>query len=541
MRSEVQPDQVDLARVPTVPPVGTGLPLPASNSVGSGVPVIQRRDAADVDAVQRNGRIPAPQPSPDQALQSARQVPPARPRTREAVSGRAWRALAVASLGTVLVGFNSTATNIALPSILDSFVGATATEVAWGVAGFMIGTAAFLPLAGRLADRIGRKRIFQAGLMLFALSAVLSAVAPTVWTLNLARVLQAIGGAAILPASLSLVLPLFPESRRTTAVGLWSAAGPLAAAVAPQVASLVLSVAGWRMLYFVSAPVAALMFFAGLRILTELPQPPTQQRLDMLGATAGTVALAAIVAAVMQGRVWGYTSVVNLAVAAAGALALVVFVVNSQRHPEPLLNLHLLRRRGVWVTNLSNFLVGISSQSLWLLWPFFLVGVWEYSVGGIGLALTPGPITAGISTVLFSRLGERGSIVWLCRIGACLQVASTGWMILSLGTAPNYWITLAPAIALFGTGWGMCVPLLNSLALQAVEDRYFGEINGLFNTLRYAASAIGIAALFALLKQDSGAESMIYYQQALVFFLITAITAVVSLWIPIGRPGKPGT
>lgn len=497
MRSEVQPDQVDLARVPTVPPVT--------------------------------------------ATQPARQVPPARPRTREAVSGRAWRALAVASLGTVLVGFNSTATNIALPSILDSFVGATATEVAWGVAGFMIGTAAFLPLAGRLADRIGRKRIFQAGLALFALSAVLSAVAPTVWTLNLARVLQAIGGAAILPASLSLVLPLFPESRRTTAVGLWSAAGPLAAAVAPQVASLVLSVAGWRMLYFVSAPVAALMFFAGLRILTELPQPPTQQRLDMLGATAGTVALAAIVAAVMQGRIWGYTSAVNLAVAAAGTLALVVFVVNSQRHPEPLLNLHLLRRRGVWVTNLSNFLVGISSQSLWLLWPFFLVGVWEYSVGGIGLALTPGPITAGISTVLFSRLGERGSIVWLCRIGACLQVASTGWMILSLGTAPNYWITLAPAIALFGTGWGMCVPLLNSLALQAVEDRYFGEINGLFNTLRYAASAIGIAALFALLKQDSGAESMIYYQHALVFFLITAITAVVSLWIPISRSDKSGT
>ena len=132
--------------------------------------------------------------------------------TPEAVSPRAWRALFLTSLATVLVGFNSTATNIALDDIREGFTGATTADVGWGVAGFFIGTAAFLPLAGRLADRIGRKRIFQLGLLLFALSAVLSAVAPTVLALNLSRVLQAVAGAALLPSSLSLVLPLFPES-----------------------------------------------------------------------------------------------------------------------------------------------------------------------------------------------------------------------------------------------------------------------------------------------------------------------------------------
>ena len=546
MRNEIDLSRVDSARVPRI---AAATPVVVRHDVGDPdvagqhderlyarqPSAIPRSDNGEPDG-QRNGSAVSPRLAPTMDKAGASR----RPAAREAVSGRAWRALTVAALGTVLVGFNSTATNIALPSIRASFAGATATAVAWGVAGYMIGTASFLPLAGRLSDRIGRKRMFQAGLVLFACSAVLSAAAPTVWTLNLARVLQALGGAAILPASLSLVLPLFPESRRTTAVGLWSAAGPLAAAVAPMAASLVLSLAGWRVLYLLSAPVAALMFLAGLWILNELPLPPTQQRLDMLGATAGTVALAAIVAAVMQGRTWGYTAPVTLAVAAAGVLALGLFLFNSQRHPEPLLNLHLLRRRGVWVTNLSNFLIGISSQSLWLLWPFFLAGVWGYSVGGIGLALMPGPITAGISTVLFSRLGERGSVVWLCRTGACLQLASTGWMIVALGTTAKYWLTLAPAIALFGIGWGMCVPLLNSLALQAVEDRYFGEINGLFNTLRYAASAIGIAALFALLQEDSGAGALAYYQHALVFFLVTTVAAVLSLWIPIGRSGRPG-
>ena len=484
--------------------------------------------------------VPAPSPPTiSRAAEPVDQPPPRstarRAATLEPVSGTAWRALAVASMGTVLVGFNSTASNLALASIRDGFAGATTSDVGWGIAGFMIGTAAFLPLAGRLADRIGRKRIFQIGLALFALSAVFSAVAPTVWTLNLARVLQAIGGAAILPASLSLVLPLFPESRRTTAVGLWSASGPLAAAIAPQVSTLVLAVAGWRVLYFVSAPIAALLFVVGLRVLREQPTPPKRQRLDIVGATAGTVALLAIVTPLMQGREWGFLSPVALALGGTGVVALTVFIVNSLRHPEPLLNLHLLRRRAVWMTQLANFLVGISSQSLWLLWPLFLQKVWNYDVAVVGLALTLGPIAAGFSTVYFSRLGERWPAIRLCRTGAAMQIASIGWLVLALDTEPNYWFTMAPSIFLFGLGWGMCVPLLNSVALKAVSEKYFGEVSGLFNTLRYASAAIGIAAFFALLTEDSGPGSLIYYQHALVFFLVAAIVAFLSLWIPMVR------
>ena len=446
----------------------------------------------------------------------------------------------MASLGTVLVGFNSTATNIALDAIQNSYLGATAADVGWGIAGYMIGTAAFLPLAGRLADRVGRKLIFQAGLVLFALSAVASALAPTVWTLNLARVVQAVGGAAVLPASLSLVLPLFPESRRTTAVGLWSAAGPLAAGIAPGVAALLLGTVGWRVLYFVSAPVAVLMFLAAWRVLRELPTPETSQRLDVTGATAGTVGLAALVTAIMQGgRVWGLTSPVTLAVAAVGMGSFAWFVANSLRHPEPLLNLHLLGRRGVWVTQLANFLVGISSQSIWLIWPLFMFNFWGYSENQVGLGVTVGPIVAGASTVFFSRLGERWNAIALCRTGAAIQITAIGWQVMRLGTQPDYWGEMAPTIALFGLGWGMCVPLLNSVALAWVDESYFGEISGLFNTLRYAASAIGIAGLFALLKDESG--SLVYYQHVLAFFLICAVAAFVSLWIPIGGPGKPET
>ena len=203
-----------------------------------------------------------------------------------------------------------------------------------------------------------------------------------------------------------------------------------------------------------------------------------------------------------------------------------------------MLNLHLFRRRNVWVTQLANFLVGLSSQSLWLLWPLFLLNVWNYGVAAVGLALTLGPIAAGFSTITFSRLGERWNAVGFCRTGSAMQIASVGWMVLTLGTTPNYWFIMAPSIALFGLGWGMCVPLLNSVALKAVPEKYFGEVSGLFNTLRYASAAIGIAALFAVLTEDSGAASLVYYQRALVFFLIAASVGFMSLWIPLSRPGR---
>ena len=534
MRNEVDLSEVDPARVPPVPPASMDPQSGAAAGAGAGAPVIQRRDGlGDVDAGQRNGSAVPPRPAPTAGGAGV----PRRPSVREPVSARAWRALTVASLGTVLVGFNSTATNIALDRIQASYAGATAADVGWGIAGYMIGTAAFLPLAGRLADRIGRKYIFQLGLVLFALSAVASALAPTVWTLNLARVLQSLGGAAILPASLSLVLPLFPESRRTTAVGLWSAAGPLAAGIAPILSAFLLGTLGWRVVYFVSAPVALVMLVAAWRVLTELPPPETKHRLDLTGAAAGTIGLAALVAAIMQGgRVWGWTSPVTLAVAAVGVGAFAWFVVNSLRHPEPLLNLHLLRRRGVWVTQLSNFLVGVSSQAIWLIWPLFMFNFWNYSENQVGLGVTVGPIVAGASTVFFSRLGERWNVIVLCRTGAAIQIVAIGWQVVRLGTEADYFREMAPTIALFGLGWGMCVPLLNSVALAWVDESYFGEISGLFNTLRYAASAIGIAGLFTLLGDDS--DSLVYYQHVLVFFLVFAIAAFLSLWIPIGKPGE---
>ncbi len=536
MLPDALPSAEVAAPVKAVAPEASPEPRPASLISTSPRPVAPAAELAEPAAPTQTPTRIQPQLLPATAPPSE---PPANHTHRvtttykhEPVSSRAWRALAVASLGTILVGFNSTASNIAFDDIRDGFTGATTTEVGWGLALYFIGTAAFLPLGGRLADRLGRRRIFLAGLALFGLSAVLSAVAPTVWTLNIARTLQAIAGAAVLPASLSLVLPLFPQSRRTTAIGLWSAAGPLAAGIAPTASAFLLAASSWRVVYFVSAPVALVMLLVSFRVLAEQPTQTTKHRLDIIGVVAGTMAIGAVVTAIFQGDDWGFTSPIVLGLAAAGVLALVLFVRSSLRHPAPLLNLHLLRRRGVWVPNLANFLVSISSQSLWLVWPLLMLNVWGFSKTTVGVAVTLGPVAAGVSTVIFSRLGDRVSQAWLCRIGSALQIASIFWQLSRIEAEPNYWGVLAPAITLYGIGWGMSTPLLNSLALRWVEESHFGEINGLFNTMRYAAAAIGTAGLFALLQVDSGPEAVMYYRHVLIFFMCSASAAFLSLWIP---------
>lgn len=455
---------------------------------------------------------------------------------QEEVPSRAWRALIVASAGTVLVGFNSTATNIALKDLTDGFPSASKAAIGWIVAGYFIGTAALLPLGGRMADRLGRKRVFQAGLLLFALSAAASAAAPSVWLLTAARVLQSLAGAMILPSSLALVLPMFPDSRRPRAVGLWSAAGPLAASIAPSAAAAMLSVSSWRVVYFVSAPMALLLFVAGQRLLDELPRAKSAARFDILGASAGTLGVAAAVTAIMQGRFWGYTSTITIVTAAVGLVGLIAFVVSSLHHPEPMLNLRLLKRRGLWVTNASNFAVSITSMSIWLVWPLFLRNVWGYSTFLVGLGVTAGPLSAGTSTLIFSKLADRVGQARLVRVGTFIMICAAAWHMTRLRAEGNYFIDFLPGIMGFGLGWGMSSPMQNSLALEWVGEARWGETNGLFNTLRYAAAAFGTAGVFAFLDTSAGAASVPSYTRTLGFFLAATVAGWLFMLIPIGKP-----
>ena len=440
----------------------------------------------------------------------------------------------------MLVGFNGTATNLAFDDITETFSSVPETTTAFVASGYLIGTAALLPLAGRIADRQGRVRMFQLGVLIFALTAALSAVAPNVWVLIGARVLQAIGGALVIPASLSMVLPLFPEHRRSTAVTSWAAAGPVSAAISPSVSAAVLQISSWRWLFLLSAPLGIVVWFLGRRLLEEQPLAPSKGRLDAVGSALGTVAIAALVFAVGKGTDWGWTSAAIIVSFVLTGVSLIGFFAQSRRHPEPLIDLSLFRIRQVWMTNLANTFVSVTSLAIWLVWPLYLQRVWDYSSLQVGLALTPGPIAAATMSMLGGRIADRFGHRLPIVVGSLVMVFAVGWYVFVIPPDGTYVTGFLPGIFAFGFGWGFSSPTMNSFALEAVPEAQWGSMNAAFNMLRNVAGAVGVAAAVAIVGSRDRSDLIEAFDRAFGFFLAFTVTAAVIVLVAYPRQSRHG-
>jgi EmrB/QacA subfamily drug resistance transporter len=443
------------------------------------------------------------------------------------ITPQAWRALAVGCAGFSLISFNTTATNLAFVDIAADFTDASQATVSWIASIFFIGLASLLLVSGRLADRVGRRRVLRVGLGTFAIGATLSALAPSIWVLIGARLVAAAGGALVIPSSLAVVLPEFPRERHFTAIALWSATGPMASAIAPGVAAIILAVSSWRVLFLVSAPIAVLALFGGWNVLHESRAERRAGALDVVGVVIGTFAIASLVFAVSQGANLGWDSPVILGAFLVCVVSLPVFVRRCRRHPEPLLNLDAFCLRPVWVANLANFLLNIAGMATWLVWPLFFSRIWGYSKVATGLALMPGPVVSGIITSYGGRLSERYGHEPLVRWGSLVPIAAIGWPLLFLHEKPNYWLAAAPAIALFGAGWALTQPPLNSGVLSQVPPDKYGEVNASFNTVRNIAAALGIAIAVSILGDADRPDALAAYHR--VFWAFVA--AVVACWL----------
>jgi EmrB/QacA subfamily drug resistance transporter len=434
------------------------------------------------------------------------------------ISKKAWRSLAVGAAGFVLFGFNSTATNLAFGDIADTFSGVSESTVSWVASGYFIASAAFLPLGGRLADRLGRRRIFNIGLLGFIATAILSAISPNIWVLIAARSLQAVSGALLIPASLSMALPNFPVARRSTAVAAWSAAGPLSASIAPSIAAFLLNFTTWRWVYFVSAPIAGVALLTSYRFVDESVGDQNDNRLDIGGTVMAVAAIAMLVIGITQGPSWGWSSGATIGVIVGALIIAATFVLRSRKHPAPLINFDLFRTPEVAIANIANLFISITSLSIWLIWPLWLSRVWGYEPFQVGLAITIGPIFAGPSTILGGRIAERFGHRLPIIVGSAISTSAVLWGFFMLSPEPNYLVEFMPSVAGFGLGWGLSHPQMNSWALLHVGPNVFGEVNAAFNTLRNLGAAVGTAGAITIIGSADRPDILAAFDRAYLFF-----------------------
>jgi EmrB/QacA subfamily drug resistance transporter len=436
--------------------------------------------------------------------------------------------------------------NIAFPDLQRDFAGTSLAGLSWVLSAYAIVFAALLVPAGRIADRVGRRRAFLGGLAAFTLASALCAVAPSVPGLVAARVLQAAGGAFILPTSLGLLLPEFPPERRATAVGLWGAVGGVAAALGPPIGGLLVE-ASWRWVFLVNLPVGLAALWWASRTLHEVAEPKDASRPDLAGSVMFAVAIGLLALGIVQGRDWGWGSPEIVGSFVGSALLVLAFGWRSARHPAPVIEPAILRVRSFAVANLATALFFAAFGAMLLTNITFLTEVWGYSTLTAGLALAPGPVMAALFSVPAGRLSDRFGQRAVAVPGGLLCAAGFVWVIWQVGPTPAYAADFLPGWLVGGAGVGLSISTLASAAAASLPPERFATGTGVFGMSRQIGTALGIAVTVAILAGASASNPMDAFDSAWTFMAVTtfavALAAValgrVRVAVPIARAEAP--
>ena len=444
--------------------------------------------------------------------------------------------LLVAALGAFLAFLDVTIVNVAFPNIRESFPGTSIGELSWVLNAYNIVLAASMVACGRLADLVGRRRLYITGLTLFVVASLLCAAAGSVLWLVLARVVQAFGAAMLIPASLALVIDAFPASRRAHAVGLWGASAAVAAGLGPPIGGALVEWGGWRWAFLVNIPVGLVALVAARRSLVESRSPGRRRVPDLRGALALAVALALLTTAITNGHDWGWSSLaVELCLVGAAAAA-VAFVVSSRTHPSPLVDPQLLRVRGFVVANVASTVAGMGFYAYLLTNVLWLQYIWGYDVISSGLALVPAALVAAVVAARLGPVAQRRGYRLVVVPGALVWASAYLWYVASVGTEPAFLAEWLPGQVLSGIGVGATLPLLGSASMASVPGGGYATASAINASVRQLGGVLGIALLVVIIGEPGPLDAEQAFRNGWVFaagcFLATAV-----ITLALGRPG----
>jgi DHA2 family methylenomycin A resistance protein-like MFS transporter len=385
-----------------------------------------------------------------------------------------------------------TVVNVAIQPIGTALGGST-TALQWVVNAYTLGLAALILSSGALGDRIGAKRVFVTGFAVFTLASAACGLAPTVGALVVARAVQGIGAAVLIPCSLTLLNHAYSGAERARAVGVWAACASVALSAGPLVGGLLIDALGWRSIFFINAPLGVLGILLTLRYAVETPRTP--RGIDLPGQVLAVVALCALAAATISGGQHGFTAPVLVGYAVA-AVALGGFLLVEFRRREPMLPLPLFRSRTVAASSAIGLLINVAFYGLIFVLSLYFQTVRGWSAPVTGAAFLPTTVAVLVGNLVAGRLVR---VVGLRRevAGSALLVAATLAGLLVVGPSTAF-VTLAAPLVVLGFGLGALVPAITTALLGSVEPNRSGVAAGTLNTARQTGSVIGVALFGSL-------------------------------------------
>jgi EmrB/QacA subfamily drug resistance transporter len=447
-----------------------------------------------------------------------------------------WKVLIVTSLGVFMVSLDTTIVNVAFPAIQTTFPAATRLDLSWVLNAYFIVFAALLVSAGRLADLVGRRRVFFGGLNLFTAASALCGLAPSPPWLVAARAVQAVGAAALIPASLALLLPAFESSRRATAVGLWGAVAAIASALGPLLGSVLLQWASWRWAFLINVPIGVIAWRWGRSVLDESRDPSASHKPDLLGVLAAVATVGLFALWIIQGATMPWSDPRRIASLVGVVVLLPLLIWRCARHPSPVLDLGLFQIRSFTVANLATMLFSAAFFAGLLGYVLFLTSVWHYPPLTAGLAITPTPLAAaaaaGPAGALADRFGHRVVVI----PGTLIFAVGVTLLILRAGPEVAYVAHWLPGALLMGAGVGISFPTLASASASSLPPARFAVGSAVNVTSRQLGAVLGVAIFIVLLsRSQTDPSAPVAFHAGWIFMGAIALAAgLVS--VALGRP-----
>ncbi|WP_239625542.1 MFS transporter [Paenibacillus sp. H1-7] len=404
------------------------------------------------------------------------------------------------SLGYFMVLLDMTVVSVALPAI-RSELGGGISGLQWVVNSYTIVFAGFLLSMGAFADKLGAKRVYLSGLALFLAASAISAVVSSLGMLIGLRAILGVGGAALMPASLTLLAHAYPEpAERARALGIWAAVTGVAMAAGPVVGGLLVDSFGWRSIFLLNIPLAGVSLIMTFLFVTETERK-SGKSLDMGGQITAIAAIASVSFGLMEGETYGWNSPVIIAAFSVALSGVILFLIFEAKGKSPLLPLQLFKNRTVSAGMLAGMAINIGLSGILFVLPMFFQQMRGLSAHTAGLALLPMMIPMAFNPIITGRIVGRIGARMPMTLGFSLGGAGTLLQVLT-DVNSSYVITMI-GLLLIGFGVSFTIPSLMAAVISSVPRELTGAVSGALNSSRQLGATLGVAILGSILGGSS--------------------------------------
>jgi len=414
---------------------------------------------------------------------------------------RKWWTLGAMCFALFMIMLDNTVVNVALPSIQRD-LGASLSALEWTVNGYTLSFAVLLATGGRLGDIFGRRRMFLFGVVIFALSSATAGLAVDTTSLVVSRVVQGVGAALMMPATLSIVTDAFPPSERGKAMGTWAGVSALALAVGPVLGGFLTEHVSWRAIFYLNIPVAAGAVMAALFAVRESRDTTVGREVDYLGVATLTVGLTALVLSLVEGNSWGWGSPEIVALLVGAAVALVAFVAIELRVRVPMVEFHFFSDRNFVGAVVVALIVSFAMLGVFFFLALYMQNILGYSALEAGVRFLPSTLMIVTVAPIAGRMADRFGPRWL--IAAGLTIVAASLFSFSGIAVDSTYGDLLPGFMLLGIGIALTMSPMTTAAMNAVSVDKAGIASGVLSMFRMVGGSLGVAVTGAIFQGAVG-------------------------------------